>query len=240
MAPIRRTSRAQPNSVNTSLELTSIHNSLQITQQTIRRMQTNSKVTFTTADLDKLTTIYTAVFSVQNDVAQLSRSIGKNIPHSPKSTVQDLRPINTSHIQTITPRRALINKIYNRSPKKDICWYHKRHGDATDPRNCDGSCGYVSPLVSKNRKPTQNVLCQIQNNKENIIPDDAIQSIPVPVPADMQSIPILTSAQPTTMDWPAMCDAEENQLLADDGTTDLLTKAMLKADLRTELESVSD
>lgn len=211
--------------------------------------------------------------SIQNNVTQLSRSIGKNKPNTPKSTVQaslatpsDSRPIDSSHVQIITPRRTLINTIYNRSPKKTICWYHKRHGDATNARSCDGTCGYVSPLVPKNQQPAQSVQYQIQNNKENIIPADTVQSICAPVPANMQSVPnpptnniainlaisklipdqpppmaiTPTSAQTANMDWATLCDAEENQLLSDDGATDTLTKAMLRADLQNELESISD
>lgn len=274
MAPIRRTSRAQPNNVNPSLELRSIHNLLQITQLAIRRMQANSKLTFTPSDLEKLTTICAAVYSIQNNVAQLSRSIGKIKPTTLTSTVQarlitpsDSLPIDTPHEQIQTPRRTLINTIYNRSPKKTFCWYHKRHGAATDARNCDGSCGYISPIIPKKQQPTQRVLSQNQDNKENIIPaPTTMQSIPAPAPTNMQSIPnppptniainlaisklpadkpppmtiTQTSAQTATMDWAALCEAEENQLLAGDGTADTLMKAMLMAELRTEVESVSD
>lgn len=247
MAPIRRTSRAQPNNVNPSLELTSIHNSLQITQLAIRRLQAK-KLTFTTADLEKLTTICADVYSIQNNVAPLSRSIGKIKPTTPTSTMQarlttpsDSLPIDTPHEQIKTPRRTLINTIYNRSPKKTICWYHKRHGAATDARNCDGSCGYVSPLIPTKLQPKR-VLSQNQNNKENIIPaPTTMQSISKPPTNKKPPMAITqTSAKTATMDWAALCEAEENQLLASDGTTDTLMKAMLMADLRTELESVSD
>lgn len=267
MAPIRRTSRAQPNNVNASLELTSIHNALQLTLLTISKIRANSKLTFSAADLHTLSSIRNNVFTIQQNVTQFSRSVGKHNANQPQST--DSNSNNTSHERIITPRRTLINTIYNRPaakpPKKKSCWYHTRHGDNTDPRNCDGSCGFVSTLSTKQPSLSQ--------NKENIVPAAAVtksitvstptitqavspstntvvQSIPNPaatqpihsnIPASQSTVPS-TSAQTSPMKWSTMCEAEENRLLADnpDPVNDTLSQAMLMAELRVELESVSD
>lgn len=174
MAPIRSTSRVLPNNVTPSLELTSIHNSLQITQLAISQMQSNCRLTFTAANINELTTIQTAVHSIQHKVVQLTHSIGKNksattnpLMHVDLAAFSESQSSDTSRVRILTPQRALINTLYNRSPKK-------------------------------------------------------------------------TAAQAKTMDWVSMSEMEENQLLKEDRTEDMLTQAMKKAELQTELESVSD
>jgi len=131
-----------------------------------------------------------------------------------------------------------------------------RHGENTDPRNCDGSYGFVSSRPTNKQKPCSP---QIQN-KENMVPttDPAptiiktaiVQSIPVQtaahpihstVPASQITIPsTLTQASPKN--WSDICEAEENRLLADGphAVNDILSQAMLRTELQVELESVSD
>lgn len=254
MPPIRRTAHAM-STVTPSIELTTIQNALQLTQLTISRIRTNSKLAFSNADLDALSSIRNNVFTIQQEVTQFSRSIGKRNTNQPQSTMprHSATPTNSSSNNTsptriVTPRRTLINKIYNRPatkpPKKNICWYHLRHW-----HNCDGSCGFVSTLPTDKQKSS---LSQIQKNKENIVPTAAVkksiidpaptvsQTISPPTAAVVQSIPDQTNGPP--VNWSDICEAEETRLLADnpDPVNDVLSQAMLRAELQAELNSVSD
>lgn len=273
MAPIRRTARTLSN-VKPPIELTTIHNALQLTQLAISKIRSNSKLIFSNADLETLSSIQDTVFSLQHNVTQFSRSIGKRNSNQQQSTIPshsvtqtDSSSDNSSNTRIVTPRRALINAIYDRptakTSKKSIYWYHLRHGENTDPRNCDGSCGFVSSRPTNKQKPCSP---QIQN-KENMVPTAAfIKSITDPAPtiikaAIVQSIPVQTAAHPihstvpasqitipstltqaSPKNWSDICEAEENQLLADSPhpVNDILSQAMLRTELQIELESVSD
>lgn len=201
MPPIRRTAHTMTN-VSPDIELTAIHNALQLTQLAISKIRTNSKLKFSTDDLDTLSSIRNSVFTIQQNVTQFSRSIGKRNTRQPQSTMpaHSATPTDSSlknvKRRIVTPRQTLINTIYNRPaakpPKKDICWYHLRHGNNTDPRNCDGSCGFVSTLPTDKQQPS---LSQTKNNKENIVPTTAVtESIINPAPTVLQTISPPTAA----------------------------------------------
>lgn len=115
---------------------------------------------------------YSLLQSILSELQQLRRDVNqRNTP----ATINTQTPTgNHGHpYPRIKAARQLLHNITNQPPKIGHCWYHIRHGIATNPRNCPGpkSCSWnqvdevTKMKLQQSSTPTQKRLIKVATPK---------------------------------------------------------------------------
>lgn len=115
------------------------------------------------------------------------------------------------------PARQLLQDIYNRPAVKGPCWYHNRHGIATNLNNCPGP-SFCSWNQEEEVKKMQDLInkCQKKNPAQRRLAasrvDNSSQSNHVSV--SPPTVPVQPISIPPTASWSDLMDKENQQPFA--------------------------
>lgn len=173
-----------------------------------------------------LTEILAEMKNIQTDIAQNGKNKNKNRSRSISTVTQCSQ-------RAKTPARKLLNEIANRPIPIITCWYHKKHGIATNPNSCPGppACSWDQTAeVTKMKQLIQKVTKTSTPAQKRISMERAKQPYPtinftpkINLPTPKMNLPIQTtsSVQPLAadftsldkelMDWAAQAAAEHQK-----------------------------
>lgn len=95
-----------------------------------KNKNTNSPPSWYNKLLNEMIAIRNAVHLIQNHI-----------------TAQEMRQHRRSPSVQSTRKRPATSMPEETKKQNQPCWYHRNFGVVTDPRNCDGSCGFLPPMV---------------------------------------------------------------------------------------------
>lgn len=166
---------------------------------------------------DLLNDILTELRGLRNDINP--RINNRNPPVKPKtSTNGEPAKQNSS--------RQLLNKIAANPLPTTICWYHRKHGIATNPNNCPGlpDCHWdqvaemnkMQATINRYKNsttPAQSRLKKAKLATQQPIPSNIVSPIPIEQPK-LSPTPrrSYTPATPPSTDWSTQIDNEIDQM----------------------------
>lgn len=98
----------------------------------------------------ELSAIRNAIYVLQMQHDNTNNRRQRSVHRSPRRVQSTTTSDQPAPAPVVTKRRQVLNEEVNRDVNNGPCWYHRNFGQATDPRNCNGRCGYIPPIV----KPT--------------------------------------------------------------------------------------
>lgn len=174
-----------------------------------------------TAHSDQNSNFLHEIISIRNTMQLAQQSLSRLERNLVKT------PATSSTPKEKTPRRVLVEKLFNAEIPKRICWYHNRFGKAADPKNCPGPefCNFVPPQIM-----TKAITKRIKAPKRPVT-NNQTETSKNSITHPNQLNEILTEPN-NKMDWNQQMD-NEHQILA-------LINKQRQDELESELLNISE
>lgn len=190
-------------------------------------------------------TILHEIIAVRNTM-QLAQQALSRIEH--RLSIQRRRSVITDQIQqgNVSSRQSSITPTKDTKP---ICWYHRRHGAATNPANCPGpsACEFKTPPAKEINKRTKPLVTKknVATPAQSDVPVARVPSRPVRpgsqtklAQAKETPINVSSPAKPSmAIHMPTGNSPQINQM---DWAAQIPEKANLSQELENELLNMSN